>query len=228
MTTPTKRNLFWHFAPADGRLSNGDGRGIAVGKTLTVTPPLCLCKHGLHASYRAIDALYYAAGPIVCRVRLGGDFCAGTDKVVASERTVLAKADASKVLHEFACWCAERALRAASVTDERCWRAVEVKRSWLAGETTDQDLASAWEAARAASEAARAAAWAARSAARSAAWASAWAASAATSAATSEAARAAARAAAWAASEAASAAERVAQNRRLEAVLKKLLAEQCN
>ncbi|MCP4640231.1 MAG: hypothetical protein GY851_07360 [bacterium] len=93
------------------------------------------------------------------------------------------------VLHEFACWCAEEALKLV-VPDPRSVRAIEVKRLWIAGRATDGELA-----------AARAAAWAAaRDAAGAAAWAAAWAAA---RAAAWAAARDAARAAAWDAARAA-------------------------
>ena len=73
-------------------------------------------------------------------------------------------------LHEFACICAERALKLAGVTDERCWNAIKAKRAWLRGEISDDELDAAWAAAWAAASAAawdaeRAAAWAAASAA---------------------------------------------------------------
>ena len=45
---------------------------------------------------------------------------------------------------------AENALKDAKVTDERCWKAIKIKRQWLGKKATDEELA-----------AARAAAWAA-------------------------------------------------------------------
>lgn len=65
-------------------------------------------------------------------------------------------------LHEFACRCAERALARVENPDERSVNAIRVKRAWLRGEATDEEL-----------KAARAAAWAV---ARTAAWDAAWAA----------------------------------------------------
>jgi hypothetical protein len=95
-------------------------------------------------------------------------------------------------LHEYACRSAEWALAfvalGGATIDPRSLAAIEVKRRWVRGEATDEDLAAARAAARdAAWDAARAAAWdAARDAARDAAWGAARAA-----------ARDAARAAAW-------------------------------
>jgi len=59
-------------------------------------------------------------------------------------------------LHEFAVWCAEQAL-ARVAPDPRSVRALEVKRAWLDGLVTDEELAdAAWAAA---GTAAGAAAW---------------------------------------------------------------------
>lgn len=79
--------------------------------------------------------------------------------------------DAS-VLHEFACRCAERALREAGIEDERSWAALETKRRWIKGEATNDELDAASDAAwDAACSAAEAAAWfAAGAAAEAAAW----------------------------------------------------------
>ena len=174
----------WHWIAPDRMTRYAPRVPIVVGETLRVEPPLALCERGLHASLRAIDALQYAPGTIVCRVRMSGDIVRGDDKLVATERTVLWMYDATRVLHEFGCCVAEAALLLADVNDARSWRAVEAKRAWLRGEIDDMQLAAAraaaraaaWEAARdAARDAARAAASsAARAAARAAAWDDAW------------------------------------------------------
>jgi hypothetical protein len=147
---------YWHFLPADKRLRFGDRKLVKVGKTLRHDGPLKLCDSGFHASHRAINALQHAPGPIICRVTLGGEIIEDTDKVVAQERTVLWIADATNTLHEFACRCAEDALRTAKVDDVRCWGAIETKRRWLKGEALDAELAAARDTARAV---ARAVAW---------------------------------------------------------------------
>ena len=198
--------LAWHFVAKDRRLNHGDGRVVHKGQTLRVEPPIVPCERGLHASVDVIDALSYADGHqvVVCRVRVGGEIVDAGDKLAASERTCLWWVDAEMVLHEFAVWCARRALKRAKVTDPRSWAAPDCKLRWLRGEATDEDLA-------AAGDAAWAAAWAA---AGDAAW---------------DAARAAAGAAAWAAAgdaawdaawDAARAAERKAQSRKLVSMLK--------
>ena len=46
----------------------------------------------------------------------------------------------ARLLHEFACWCAEDALSHVENADERSWNAVKVKRAWLRGEASDAEL----------------------------------------------------------------------------------------
>ncbi len=105
-------------------------------------------------------------------------------------------------LHEFACRCAEEALKLVKNPDPRSIAAIKAKRKWLKGEISDEELAVAWDAA---NDAASAAAWDASDAARAAASVAAWDASDAASAAAWDA-SAAASVAAWDASDAASAA----------------------
>ena len=204
----------WHFVRADRRLGYKDGRKIVRGRTLTVDGVPRLCHFGLHASERIIDALECAPGPIVCRVEIGGQIVRGDYKLCGTSRKVLWWLDATELLHLFACRVAERALKEAKVTDQRCFAAIKAKRQWLAGRITDEELDAARSAAEsAAKSASRAATWAAaksaarkaawevaRSAAREAAWEATWAAA---ESAEREAEREAAMSAAWAAERAA-------------------------
>jgi hypothetical protein len=96
------RKLYWHFANESRRLGYDDGRKIKVGQKLTVDCEPVMCKRGLHASARLIDALSYAPGPVLCKVTLGGTVIRGDDKSVATERTVVAMADVTDILREFA------------------------------------------------------------------------------------------------------------------------------
>jgi hypothetical protein len=169
----------WHWLRADKRLNYPPHEDVDVGKAFRVEPPLSLCNRGLHASIRAIDALQYAPGPIVCRVSVWGEAIHGDDKLCAENRLVIWMADATNVLHAFACDVAEEALNrerlAGREPDARSWKAIAMKRAWLKGEATAEKLAAAWAAAWAAAgdaagDAARAAARdAARDAARAAA-----------------------------------------------------------
>jgi len=187
----------------DKRLGYDDGRLVEVGATLECKGDPELCSNGMHGSVRLIDAAYYASGPIVCRVEIEGDVIEGDDKLCGRRRTVLWMLDATKILHEFACSCAEDALALVERPDERSVAAIAAKRRWLRGEITDEELdaasAAAWAASRDARDAARAEALAALDAALYVARAAAWAAS-----------RSAARAASWAARDAAQDAARAA------------------
>ena len=195
----------WHFVGEGRRLGYGDGTTVAPGYTYTWDGPLVLCRTGLHASVRPLDALKYAPGPIVCRVECGGAVVDGDDKIVCSSREVLWMADAAPVLRHFARLCA-----------------LDVVHLWDAPEIVVRYLRTGDEAARAAARAA------ARDAARTAA---SGAASGAAGGAASAAARDAASGAAWnaasgaawdAARDAAWAAARTAldaQNRRLGRML---------
>jgi hypothetical protein len=158
----------WHFLTNDRRLAYPQSDGtlpvITPGLVLTEDRPLSLCCVGLHASVRAIDALQYAQGSVVCRVECDGEVIHGSDKLCCSRRTVLWMADATRVLHEFACDVAEEALALAGNPDPRSVASIAAKRAWLRGEISDSEL-----------DAARDAAWdAARAAARAAAWDAAW------------------------------------------------------
>jgi len=105
------RILAWHFLPSDGNLRYGKWRNPLVrpGVVYVHRGPVELCKRGLHASVRAIDALTYAPGPVVCRVECWDRVQHDADKLVCGRRKVLWIADATRVLHEFALWCAEQA-----------------------------------------------------------------------------------------------------------------------
>ena len=190
--------LGWHLS--GGTLGFKHGRRnhvkIETGATFRVRGDLKMCRFGLHASQKPLDALNYAKGNIASRVRLFGKRIDQDDKSCATHRTHLWVADAEKTLFEFACWCAETALRRCQEkginTDERSWAAIRARRLWLEGKITDEEWAAARAAARAAAgaaaraaagaaagAAARAAAWdaardAARAAARAAAWDAAW------------------------------------------------------
>lgn len=166
----------WHFLSDDKRLGYDDGRLVEVGQTLECEGILELCENGMHGSVRLIDALHYAKGPIVCRVEIEGDIVQGNDKLCGKRRTVLWMLDATRILHEFACSCAEDAMALVEEPDPRSVAAIAAKRRWLAGEITDNELAAARAAADAALDAAADAAWYAARAAvvaasrRSAAW----------------------------------------------------------
>jgi hypothetical protein len=201
----------WWFAASD-ELPHGDGRKVVIGETLTVDGEIVPCEHGLHASVDPFDALQYAPGAILYRVRLSDAIVAhDKDKRVASERTAIAKRDSTQMLWAFA--------RKEALSVIHLWDAPTIVREYL--ETGDESkraaagdaAGDAWAAAGAAG-AAGAAAGAAWGAAAGDAAGAAWAAARAAGAAAGAAARAAgaaagaARAAARAAGDAAGAAAR--------------------
>jgi hypothetical protein len=147
--------LAWYFAKEDKKLRYGDGRKIVVGKSHLHRGDPVLCESGLHASVNILDALSFAPGPILYRVKLGGRMVACSDKVASTKRTYLSEMDAATLLIDFARKCA--------LDVAHLWAAPDVVRVYL--ESGREDLR---DAARAA---ARDAAWvAARDPGRAAAW----------------------------------------------------------
>lgn len=144
-------DLAWHFLRDDRTMQYSPYSRVQAGETYLAVGPLALCSNGMHASLRALDALCYAPGSIVCRVRIGDERLVEHDKVCARARTVLWLADANTVLHEFSCLVAERALAGAAaagqVLDPRLTAAVAAKRAWLRGEISDEALDGAREGA---------------------------------------------------------------------------------
>ena len=161
--------LAWHFRRLDGTTEHLQ-TPETVGQTYRFDRTIIPSVQGLHGSVRAIDALKYASGSLVCRTLHGGTIVPHDgDKIASSARKLLVQTDATNLLHEFACWCAERALQqereAGREPDARSWAAIEAKRQWLRGDITDSELVAAAAAAAAAagaewSAAAAAARWA--------------------------------------------------------------------
>ena len=148
-----KTVLAWHFVKDDG--TNRDGIKEKIGQWYKVEGEIVPCQRGLHGSVRPLDALEFAPGLILRRTEHRGTIVEhNDDKIASSERRALWQIDATKLLHLFACWAAENALKDAKVTDERCWKAIKIKRQWLGKKATDEELAAASAAARAAARAA--------------------------------------------------------------------------
>jgi len=139
----------WHFARQDRCLAFGDGRKIVKGRTLTVEGKPILGNHGLHASRKITDALKTGyGGSIICRVEVGGEIIEGGSILAGQTRKCLWWIDASKLLHEFACKCAARALKKTNFKKtSKSWKAINIKRKWLAGKATDRELEDARSAA---------------------------------------------------------------------------------
>ena len=180
----------WHFLREDMRLGYDDGRLVKPGKALKVDCAPVLCSEGMHWSTRAIDALRYAPGPIVCRVRSvrGHDVIRDTNKCVSTARHCIAMADATDVLWsmsrkwaasvfwqhfkredypDVAKWLDDGDFSARSAASSAAWSAAESAARAARSAAESAARSAAWSAARAARSAAESAAW---SAARSAAW----------------------------------------------------------
>ena len=144
----SKWYLGWHFLPDDGKPAHMKGLPLVkAGEGYFVDPPLQLCYRGLHFSVRALDALKYAPGSIACRVIGSGHTKESDDKMCSSERTVLALADATSVLHEFACRQAESVLDYAGENRAVREKAIATKRLWLDGKASCEELDAADSAA---------------------------------------------------------------------------------
>ena len=101
-----------------------DGRPVPPdGVTLYHEGPLKMCRTGLHASKYAWQALQYAPGPTLCRVHCGGEIVRGEDKLVCTERTIIARIDATVLLYAYA--------RACALDVVRLWNAPDVAVEYL-------------------------------------------------------------------------------------------------
>lgn len=137
-----KSILAWHFLYDTGLMR--DGR--KPRKIETHDGELALCQSGLHASVKLTDALQYAPGIILCRVRCSGKIVMGEDKLVCSQREIL-WCVTTDMLHEFARLAALRATRvyAAKACDAK--GAVENAKALMAipdDATPSQTLDIAW------------------------------------------------------------------------------------
>ena len=171
----------YHFCAMDseGQALLRDGSVVEPGAGEKFEGPVVICESGLHASKHVFDALRYAPGAMLRLVECSDVVEEQDDKFVCRSRVELARVDASRLLREFACDCAERVLPIFEVKwpdDKRPRQAIEVARRYARDEATEEELAAAWDAAwDAARAAAGAAAWdAAWAAAWDAAWAAAW------------------------------------------------------
>ena len=101
-----------------------------------------MCRSGLHASEHPFDALKYAPGALLHRVRLDGIVDTHDDKVVASRRMIVATIDATDVLRRFA--------RSVALEATKYWPAPPIVLDYLqTGDESKRSAASAaaWAAA---------------------------------------------------------------------------------
>lgn len=135
----------YHFNT--GKCGYGDNRPIIEGETLSVAcKPEC-CERGLHGSVDIMDALSYAPSDAthISIVEIWGDIDRQDDKICGTHRKCIKQIECERILHEFALWCAEQVRHL--MTDERSTHALDVKRRWLDGQATDEELAATTAAA---------------------------------------------------------------------------------
>ena len=144
--------LAWHFIGRDLRCRYDrrpvppptlvDGEWLP-GAWLGVDGKPEMCRHGLHASARLIDALGYAVGPILCRVELAGRVMQDSKKSCAQRRRVIWWADVGPLLREWSADIAEQACRDAGVTDDRIYRVCELARMYARGQASFAEMSAA-------------------------------------------------------------------------------------
>lgn len=84
-----------------------DGRPVPKDGEWLVHEGECeMCASGLHASRHPFDALMYAPGSTLCRVKCRGIEDEHEDKFVCRERMIVARFDATVMLRAFARKCA--------------------------------------------------------------------------------------------------------------------------
>ena len=151
MSAPKKIDAWW-FSASDC-LPHGDGRLIVVGESHSVGGDIVLCDNALHASRDPFDALTYAPGQYLYRVRCWGDVVEDDDKLGARYREYVDMRNATNTLRKFA--------REQALSVIHFWEAPPVVKEYL--EAGDETLRAA--ACTASREAARAATGAAAGAA---------------------------------------------------------------
>ena len=107
--------LAWHGTRADGTTKHLKVKELVGVKTL-LAGDVELCKNALHGSVRAVDMLRFSEGLWIKRTLHEGKILLAADKIGSSERTVVAEADATQVVVDWAFWCADRAVRIHAVT----------------------------------------------------------------------------------------------------------------
>lgn len=87
----------WHFLPNDGRVANHfrhgkkspfSGHKVSEGEVLVVEGSVVPEIWGLHASKHVVEALFWAAGLVLCKVVLSGKIVKGDKKYCANSRQV--------------------------------------------------------------------------------------------------------------------------------------------
>lgn len=104
----------WHFTNGN-KLRDGSDVPDVGSKLVFMDKPI-LCGQGFHASILPHEALTYAPGDTLHLVLCGGKIIHGEDKLVCTERTIIASLNASEMLLYFARMCALSVLHNAPKT----------------------------------------------------------------------------------------------------------------
>lgn len=110
----TKSVYAWHFTNGNKLRDGSDVPNVGTKLVFPYNP--ILCKQGFHASLLPHDALAYAPGDTLHLVLCGGKIIHGEDKLVCTERTIIASLNASEMLRYFARMCALSVLHNAPKT----------------------------------------------------------------------------------------------------------------
>jgi len=138
--------LAWHFFKDDGAHCSGERRPELGDTEILSVNEQSLESHywWLHTSRNILEALDCAQGCLLRRIELSSDMSTDNRKICAMKQRELWRMDVTDILHEFACWCADRALkkvREVGYQVPSCYcKALEAKRGWLRGEINDETL----------------------------------------------------------------------------------------
>ena len=88
----------WHFV---GKTLRDGSRIPRNGVWLKYSGAIEICQAGYHASREPFDALTYAPGDTLCLVECRGAVIEQADKLVCSERRIIARMDASELLRYY-------------------------------------------------------------------------------------------------------------------------------
>ena len=143
----------YHFLQADMTSSFGREPPWTEGETRKVTGGLILGQWGYHSSPSPEKALQLASGPVLCLVEVDSPHPGLSDGEIqcSRRRTLLTAVNVEQELHELACRIAEDVLplyEARFPGDLRPRQVIVVKRRWLKGEATYEELDAARNAAR--------------------------------------------------------------------------------
>ena len=129
----------WHFIGADFKLRFSQ-ETVELGKISEATGPISLCNNGMHACRLILDALKFANGPVVCRVKIFGETQEDREKICGRYRQVLAYGDIIWQLHQYG-FDLTSSILSGEETD--LWELLDVKKKWIERRASSGTLADA-------------------------------------------------------------------------------------